>query len=161
VRVRPHTRNVGGANRAAKQVVTNFSLQVDNSPWMSFTFNDSHQQVAAVGQIKVHFVWREQLGQHIEAQSLEFSVGGEVNPTVLTVSQAPHQALNVDMWGVGRLGYTRVGGVLGTDGHLTSIEEPTLECRAISFKPDDLQQRTQPLVPEPADRGSTMRVSWE
>jgi hypothetical protein len=161
VRVRPHTRDVGGANRASKQVMTNFSLQLGNSSWMSFTVNDSLREVAVVGQLMVRFVWREQYGQHIEGQSFEFSVGGGDNASVLTVSQAAHQALNVDMWGLGRLGYSKLGGVLGTDGHLTSIEEPTLECRAVSSNPDDIQQRQQAGRPAPAEGASTLRVSWE
>jgi len=161
VRVRPHTRNVGGANRASKQEVTKFSLQLGNSSWMSFTFNDSHRQVAVVGQLTVRFVWREQYGQHIEAQSLEFSVSGGVQPVTFSISQAAHQALNIDMWGLSRLGYSRLGGVLGTDGHLTTIEEPSLECRLASSNPEHIEQRTQAGGLAPAERASTMRVSWE
>jgi len=160
VRVRPHTREAGGANRAAKQVVTNFSLQVGNSSWLSFTPNDSLRRVAVVGQLTVRFVWREQYGQHIEAESLEFSVGGGGHPVVLTISQAAHQALNLDMGGLGRLGHSRLGGVLGTEGHLTSMEEPTPACRSKSSNHDDIQQRQLAGMLAPAERASILKASW-
>jgi hypothetical protein len=174
VRIRPYTRNVGGSNWVGNKVMTNFSLQLGNSPWRSFMQKESLQVVAVVGQLTVRFVWREQYGQRMEAQSLEFLVGsGGHHPSlqessawkprlaVLTVSQASHQALNLDMRSMGRLGFSRMGGALGTEGHSKSIEEPSRECRAAapSSRPDD--NRRQKLKPAPPERASTLKASWE
>jgi hypothetical protein len=163
VRIRPHTRDVNGSNFAGSEVVTKFSLQLGNSSWMSFTRGDSLRQAALVGQLAVRFVWREQYGEHMEAQSLELSVGGVGHPAVLTISQASHQALNLDMWGMGRMGYSRMGGVLGTDGHSDSIEEPSFECRvAKSSSSRDVSQRQwQSDTPSLPEIASTLKVSWE
>jgi len=162
VRIRSHTRDVGGSNVAGSRALTNFSLQLGNSPWMSFAREDSGRQVAEVGHLAVRFVWREQYGQNLEAKSLEFTVGGRNHSARLTISQASHQALNLEMWGMGRLGYSRIGGMLGTDGHLDSIERPTLECRAAAPSSDhDVPQRQQPGTPRELETASTLKVSWE
>jgi hypothetical protein len=161
VHIRPYTRNVGGSNWAGNEVVTNFSLQLGDSPWRSFTRMESPRLVAVVGQLTIRFVWREQYGgQRMEAQSLEFLMGEMGNPAVLTISQASHQALNLDMWGMSRLGYSRMGGVLGTEGHSTPIEEPTRQCRAATpSNPDDTSKWGPRLAP--LERASTLRASWE
>jgi len=131
VRIRPYTRDVAGSNFAGAAARTNFSLQLGASPWRSFTREDSGRQLAVVGRVTVRFVWREEFGQRVEAQSLELSVVGEGGEAaLLSVLQAPHQSLNLDMWGLGRLGHSRVAGVLGTEGHPSAIEMPTDECRA-------------------------------
>ncbi|CAK0831355.1 unnamed protein product [Prorocentrum cordatum] len=141
--------------------MSNFSMQLGNSPWRSFTRKDSLRRVAVVGQLTARFVWREQYGQRMEAQSFELSLGGEGHYLMITVSQASHQALNLDMSGMRRLGYSRFGGVLGTEGHLPSIEEPTLECMASTGPFDaDISHRQQPIVALP-ERASTVRVSWD
>jgi len=163
VRIRSHTRDVGGSNVAGSRALTNFSLQLGDSPWMSFVREDSGQQVAEVGHLAVRFVWREQYGQNLEAKSLEFTVGGGRNQSArLTISQASHQALNLEMWGMGRLGYSRIGGMLGTDGHLDSIERPTLACRAAAPSSNhDVPQRQQPGTPRELETASTLKVSWD
>jgi hypothetical protein len=164
MRIRPYTRNTGGSNWVGSTAVSNFSLQLGNSSWRSFTHTDSLRQIAVVGQLTVAFVWREQYGQRMEAQSFELSVGGSGHSAVITVSQASHQALNLDMSGMSRLGYSRMGGVLGTEGHLASIEEPTLECMAATASSNsedsDFLHRQQPMLSLP-ERASTVRVSWD
>ncbi|CAK0902592.1 unnamed protein product [Prorocentrum cordatum] len=156
VRIRPYTRDVGGSNWAGSKVITNFSLQLGSSPWRSFTQKESLQVVAVVGQVTVRFVWSEQYGQRMEAQSLQFLVGQGAQPGVLTISQASHQALNLDMLGMGRLGCSRVGGALGTEGHSTALEEPSRECRAAGSV-DTRRQKRGAVQPE---RASTLRASW-
>lgn len=161
VRVQPYTRNVGGSNWVGNKVMTNFSLQLGSSPWRSFTRKDSHRQVAVAGRVTARFVWREQFGQRMEAQSLELSLSEGNNTAVITISQASHQALNLDMRSMGRLGFSRMGGALGTEGHSKSIEEPTRECRAAapSSRPDDnRRQKQKPARPE---RASILKASWE
>jgi len=88
-------------------------------------------------------------------------VGEGGNPAVLTVSQASHQALNLDMRGMGRMGYSRIGGILGTEGHLASIEEPTRECMAATSPsgPDGVTKR-QFTEQEPPEHASTLRAAW-
>jgi len=161
VRIRPHTRNVSGSNWVGGRAATNFSLQLGSSPWRSFTRHESRGLVAVVGRLSIRFVWREQYGQRLEAQSLELSVGEGGNPAVLTVSQASHQALNLDMRGMGRMGYSRIGGILGTEGHLASIEEPTRECMAATSPsgPDGVTKR-QFTEQEPPEHASTLRAAW-
>jgi hypothetical protein len=158
VRVRPHTRNVGGSNSMGDMVMTNFSYRLGNSAWRSFTHNDS---LHVVGQLGVRFVWREQYGQRVEAQSLEISVGEGRHSAVISISQASHQALNIDMWGMGRLGHSRMGGVLGTEGHLASIEKPTLECRAARAEAKAEEMKMRRVNPAPPELASTLKVSWE
>lgn len=161
VRVRPYTRNAGGSNWAGTATRTNFSLQLGDSPWRSFAHQDSLGQFAVVGRVGVRFVWREQYGQRMEAQSLEFSVGEGGQSALLTVSQASHQALNLDMWGLGRLGHARIAGVLGTEGHPASIEEPVHECRAAT--PSASPDATRRQMPRAArtERASILRASWQ
>jgi len=156
LRVQPYTRDVGGSNWVGNKVMTNFSLQLGSSPWRSFTRSDSNRQVAVVGRLVVSFVWREQFGQRMEAQSLELSLGEGNRTAKLTISQASHQALNLDMHGFGQLGYSRMGGVLGTEGHSLSIEEATSECKASTSHVSQRHLLGQP----PPERASTVRVSW-
>lgn len=168
VRIRPYTRDVAGSNFAGTAARTNFSVQLGDSPWRSFTRLDSNRQLAVVGRVAIRFVWREEFGQRVEAQSLELSVGGEGGePALLSVLQASHQALNLDMWGLGRLGHARVAGVLGTEGHPTSIEKPTYECLASTpFANPDSHMRLavppQAALAEALARSasSTLRASW-
>jgi len=156
VQVRPYTRNVGGSNWAGNQTLTNFSLRLGDGPWRSFARVESPRLAAVVGQLTVRFVWRERRGPRAEAQSLEFLLGEGGRPAVLTVSQASHQALDLEMEGVGRLGYSRMGGVLGTEGHSASIEEAARQCRAAAL-PAAGGRRP---APTPLERASTLRASW-
>jgi len=165
VRVRPYTRNAGGSNQAGTETVTEFSVQVGGSPWRSFSRGDAGAEIpeARVGLLRSRFVWREEFGQRVEAQSLELSVVGEGGEAaLLSVLQAPHQSLNLDMWGLGRLGHSRVAGVLGTEGHPSAIEMPTDECRAEAapHNPDAVSRhRLSRSVPSAASTLMAM-ASW-
>mmetsp|Transcript_61907 Transcript_61907/g.164601 ORF Transcript_61907/g.164601 Transcript_61907/m.164601 type:complete len:409 (-) Transcript_61907:203-1429(-) len=162
VRVRPHTRDVGGSNWAGTATRTNFSLQLGDSPWRSFTQQDPSGQLAVVGRVAVRFVRREQFGDRMEAQSLEFAVGGMgPEPARITVSQASHQALNLDVSGLERLGYARVAGVLGTEGHPASIEEPAPECAAAARSATQGATRRQTPQAARKERASTLSASWQ
>jgi len=162
VRVRPHTRDVGGSNWAGTATRTNFSLQLGESPWRSFTQQDPSGQLAVVGRVAVRFVRREQFGDRMEAQSLELAVGGMgPEPARITVSQASHQALNLDVSGLERLGYARVAGVLGTEGHPASIEEPAPECAAAARSATQGATRRQTPQAARKERASTLSASWQ
>jgi hypothetical protein len=160
VRVRPYTRNAGGSNQAGNETKSNFSLQVGNSSWRDFTRDDIGTEIAEarVGLLKARFVWREEFGQHVEAQSLELlvGVGREQRPVVLTLSQAPHQALNLEIENLGSLGRRRVGGALGTEGRNASLEQPSLGCLHATTPASADQRRGLPAAP-----ASYMSASWD
>lgn len=158
VRVRPYTRNSGGSNQAGNETKTNFSLQVGNSSWRDFSRDDSGTEIARVGLLKARFVWREESGHHVEAQSLELlvGVGREEQPVVLTLSQAPHQALNLEIGNLGILGRRRVGGALGTEGRNASLEQPSLGCLHATAPVSSDQRRGLPAAP-----ASYMSASWD
>jgi len=160
VRVRPYTRNAGGSNQAGTETVTEFSVQVGGSPWRSFSRGDAGAEIpeARVGLLRSRFVWREEFGERIEAQSLELRVGEGERSAIFTVSQAPHQALNIEIQRLGALGHRRVGGALGTEGRNASLEQPSLSCRRLSAASSG-----QRLLPSPSDATpvSSLRASWE
>jgi hypothetical protein len=151
VRVRPQTRNAGGSNQAGNETKTNFSLQVGNSSWRDFSREDMGSEIAEarVGFLRARFLWREEFGQRVEAQSLELRVGAgrEERPVVLTLSQAPHQALNLEIGSIGMLGRRRVGGALGTEGRNASLEQPSLSCLLATSAPSGDQRRGPPAAP--------------
>ncbi|CAK0812564.1 unnamed protein product [Prorocentrum cordatum] len=159
VRVRPHTRNAGGSNQAGSETVTNFSLQVGNSSWRDFSREGVGTEIAeaSVGLLRARFLWREEFGQRVEAQSLELRVGAdrEHRPVTLIISQAPHQALNLEVGSLGVLGLGRVGGVLGTEGRNRSLEQPSLGCLLAAGPPSGEQRRAPPAAP-----ASYMSASW-
>jgi len=162
VRIRPYTRDVAGSNFAGAAARTNFSLQLGESPWRSFTQQDPSGQLAVVGRVAVRFVRREQFGDRMEAQSLELAVGGMgPEPARITVSQASHQALNLDVSGLERLGYGRVAGVLGTEGHPASIEEPAPGCAAAARSASQGATRRQTPQAARKERASTLSASWQ
>ncbi|CAK0873846.1 unnamed protein product [Prorocentrum cordatum] len=164
VRVRPYTRNAGGSNQAGTETVTEFSVQVGGSPWRSFSRGDAGAEIpeARVGLLRSRFVWREEFGERIEAQSLELRVGEGERSAIFTVSQAPHQALNIEIQRLGALGHRRVGGALGTEGRNASLEQPSLSCRLATTPPSSAGARVFPgfgsgLAAAPA---SSMSAAW-
>jgi len=164
VRVRPYTRNAGGSNQAGNETVTDFSLQVGGSGWRGFSRGDAGALIpeASAGLLRSRFVWREEFGERVEAQSLELRVGEGERPAVFTISQAPHQALNIEIQRLGALGYRRVGGALGTEGRNSSLEQPSLSCRLATAPPAVSGARVFPgfgsgLAAAPA---SSMSAAW-
>jgi len=131
VQVRPYTRNAGGSNQAGNETRTNFSLKVGSSSWKDFGREGTGTEIAdaSVGLLSARFVWRKAFGQRVEAQGLELRVGKGERSAVLSISQAPHQALNLEVERLGVLGHLRIGGALGTEGRNALLEHPTLRCR--------------------------------
>jgi len=165
VRVRPHTRNACGSNQAGNETVTNFSLQVGGSGWRGFSRGVVGAEIpeASAGLLRSRFVWREAFGERVEAQSLELRVGEGERQAVFTISQAPHQALNIEIQRLGALGHRRVGGALGTEGRDTSLEQPSLSCRLATAPPAGARARASAgfgsgLAAAPA---SSMSAAWE
>lgn len=167
VRVRPHTRNAEGSNQAGNETKTNFSLQVGNSSWMDFSREEIGTNIpeASVGFLRARFVWREAFGRRVEAQGLELRLGEGERPVVLTISQAPHQALNLEVKRLGILGHRRVGGALGTEGHNVSLEQPSLSCRRVAA-PSSGQRRAVKggdfpgVDPRPAAAPASSMSAW-
>jgi len=164
VRVRPHTRNAGGSNQAGNETRTNLSLQVGSSGWRDWRRESVGADIAAarVGLLRARFLWREAFGRRLEAQALELRVGAGERPVVITVSQAPHQALNLEIGRLGLLGHQRIGGALGTEGRTASLEQPSLRCRRAASTPTGRvaagRGLSSGIAPAPA---SSMSASWE
>lgn len=140
VHIRPHTRNQAGSNQAGDQIRTNFSLQVSEQQvsqpqWRSFSREEagSHINEASTEQVDVRFLMREQFGNRLEGQALEFHMG-EAAEASIVVSQAAHQSLNIQLKHLSKLGVDRLGGVLGTEAHDKEIEEDTYECKVEEAK---------------------------
>jgi len=163
VRVRPHTRNADGSNQAGNETNTNFSLQVGNSSWMDFSPEDTGTDIpeASVGSLRARLVWREAFGRRVEAQSLELRLGEGERQAVLTISQAPHQALNLEVEHFGVLGHARVGGALGTEGRNVSLEQPSLRCRSAAAIAAPASGLRHAIRPDAAALASSMSASWE
>lgn len=173
VRIRPHTRNQVGSNQAGDQTRTNFSLQVSEQQvseprWRSFSREEagSHIDEASTEQVDARFLMREQFGERLEGQALEFRLGEAAQATIV-VSQAAHQALNIEMKHLSKLGEDRIGGLLGTEAHDKGIEEDTYQCKMeaaekqqhMRISDDDTSERMRRRMRE--GRGnSIMKVSW-
>jgi hypothetical protein len=165
VRVRPHTRNAAGSNQAGNETMTNFSLQVGNSSWKDFSqAEDVSIDIpdASVGVLRARFVRREEFGHRVEAQSVQLLVGKGERPVVFTITQAKHQALNLEIQHFGELGHRRIGGALGTEGRDASLEQPTLSCRRMKA-PRNQERHAVWDIPEaqaPAPL-SSISASWQ
>jgi len=165
VRIRPHTRNVAGSNQAGDQTRTNFSLQVSEQQvskqqWRSFSREEAGSLIseASTEQVVARFVMREEFGERLEGQALEFRMGEAAEATIL-ISQAAHQALNIDMRHISKLGQDRIGGLLGTEAHDKDIEEDTVECKAEAAKKHMVEKKAEELLSEMLG-SSRLKASW-
>jgi len=173
VRIRPHTRNVAGSNQAGDQTRTNFSLQVSEQQvsqprWRSFSFEEAGSIIseASTGQVGARFFMREEFGKRLEGQALEFRMGEAAGASVV-VSQAAHQALNIEMRHLSKLGADRMGGLLGTESHDREVEEDTYECKMevakrqpnMRISHDDVSEKMRRRVREGRE-SSVLKVSW-
>lgn len=161
LRVRPLARDKAGTNTAGTGTTSNFSLQVSGQQWRSFVRAEAGTVIieATTGRFRARFLWREQYGERAEGQALEFRLGEEAQATV-TISQASHQALNVDVARLGSLGEARLGGVLGTEGHDVAAEEESDECKASRYPGPAYERRWASWVHGDA-RSSALRASWD
>jgi len=165
VRIRPHTRNMAGSNQAGDQTRTHFSLQVSGQlvpqpRWRSFSFEEAGSIIseASTGQVGARFFMREEFGKRLEGQALEFRMGEAAEATIL-ISQAAHQALNIDMRHISKLGQDRIGGLLGTEAHDKDIEEDTVECKAEAAKKHMVEKKAEELLSEMLG-SSRLKASW-
>lgn len=138
VEVFAHTRNVAGWNGAGNATVRPFSMtthldasQMGNGTWEQFADVEAREDSTLAVSQKVSVVAKRQGGfRNLENQSLVILISGSGPPAVITVSQAFHQALNVDMTNMVGLGFPKMGGLLGTEGHASVLEEKTAACMA-------------------------------
>jgi len=166
--IRPHTRDHAGSNQAGSETRTNFSLQVSEQEvsqqqWRSFSREEagSHISEASTEQVKARFVMREEFGERLEGQALEFCMGEDSEATII-ISQAAHQALNIDMRHLHKLGEDRIGGLLGTEDHDKEIEEDTVECKdeaARKHQAERTSVRAEELI-SGRPGASRLRASW-
>lgn len=146
VHVRPLRRNKAGSNAAGTGTLWPFSLQVSRSGedpreggWLSFdtlradTMAGEGALEAANADLPDHFrilaYRQEQFGDLRESETFQFTIGSGQKQAAVTVMQASHQALNVELAGMGELGEARLGGLLGTERHDRALEIPTEQCR--------------------------------
>jgi len=157
--VRPLQRGSAGSNAAAGDEKWPLSLLVSEKgsragPWTSFeAFRAASKPDRSHGfpeTFKVVAFRDEAFGEMREGETFQFQVGPGPKweqKAKVNVAQASHQALNVALQQVKRLGATHIGGLLGTEAHEPSIERLTKECR--------LEKAAQATIPEQVSLFST------
>lgn len=134
IEVQPLKRNRAGSNGAGNATVRNFSVRVNHdSAWKSFgdVAALEGQSIPVSKKVTLTAKKREEYGRGSESQAFVVSVEGSGGaPAAITVSQASHQALNIDMAHMVGLGMTNLGGLLGTQRHDPQVEKRTDECNA-------------------------------
>lgn len=157
VHVRPLRRDKTGSNAAGTRTLWPFSLQVSaagetprEEEWLSFdalSASDARGELARQevhadlpGQFRILAHRQERLGNLKESEAFQFRFGAGREQATATVMQASHQALNVELAGMGRLGEARLGGLLGTEQHDRALEVPTEQCRMSKGRQDRFQE---------------------
>jgi len=132
VQVRPLKRNNAGSNTEGNSTVWPFSLQVSpEGSWKSLAdFTAESSSEALTGMVKITAEKIEEYGDLLEGQAFTFHIGQTDRPATITISQAAHQALNVEMANMQALGHQTLGGLLGTEKHSKGVEELTEACKA-------------------------------
>jgi len=132
VQVRPLKRNNAGSNRVGTSTVWPFSMQVSpEGSWKSLAdFTAESSSEALTGMVKITAEKIEEYGELLEGQAFTFHIGKTDRPATITISQAAHQALNVEMANMQALGHQTLGGLLGTEKHSKGVEELTEACKA-------------------------------
>merc|ERR1719436_1585738 len=116
---------------AAGSIGWPFSLQVSGGPWKSVAdFAAGNSSETLTGMVKIIAEKREEYGGLAEGQAFTFHIGKADPPATISISQAAHQGLNIEMANMQALGYRALGGLLGTEKHSKGVEELTEECRA-------------------------------
>jgi len=116
---------------AAGSIGWPFSLQVSGGPWKSVAdFAAGNSSETLTGMVKIIAEKREEYGGLAQGQAFTFHIGKADPPATISISQAAHQGLNIEMANMQALGYRALGGLLGTEKHSKGVEELTEECRA-------------------------------
>ncbi|CAK0830113.1 unnamed protein product [Prorocentrum cordatum] len=168
VDVVPLRRNADGPNGAGSGTLRPFSVRArarraaahaavdEYEPW-----GELHQGGRGLsGHVRLVPVWRQvyaDAGRPQEAQAFQFHVRGAGAGPVATleVAQAAHQALDFRATGLRSLGFERLGGLLGTQGHDPRVERVADPCRAFRARS---RQSWGGAVAEQS--GSSVTASW-
>jgi len=157
--VRPLQRGSAGSNAAAGEEKWPLSLLVSEKgshagPWRSFeAFRAASAGDRSHGfpeTFKIVAFRDEAFGEMREGETFQFQVGPGPKweqKAKVNVAQASHQALNVALQQVKRLGAIHVGGLLGTEAHNPGVERLTGECR--------LEKAAQATIPDRVSLFST------
>jgi hypothetical protein len=143
--VRPLQRGSAGSNAAAGEEKWPLSLLVSekgshewprDGAWTSFeAFRAASKPDRSHGfpeTFKIVAFRDEAFGEMREGETFQFQVGPGPKweqKAKINVAQASHQALNLALQQVKRLGAMHIGGLLGTEAHEPRIERLTQECR--------------------------------
>merc|ERR1719413_122212 len=132
VQVRPLKRNNAGSNTVGTSTVWPFSMQVSpEGSWKSLAdLTAESSSEALTDMVKITAEKIEEYGELSEGQAFTFHIGKTDRPATITISQAAHQALNVEMANMQALGYQTLGRLLGTEKHSKGVEELTEACKA-------------------------------
>jgi len=142
VSVQPLQRDVPGSNGAGSGTLHPFSLRVEGG---AHGATGDYQAWGSNGtilsdRIVVVPTWRQSYadsGLVKEAEAFRFKIRSDEmakEHTSVEVSQASHQALDIKVFNLQGLGFQQIGGLLGTEGHDTQIEQFTSACAALRGK---------------------------
>jgi len=147
VQVRPLKRDREGSNGAGSKTEWPFSVQTSpEGPWKSFAeLQGEGGVVALTDMVKITAEQKADLGDLLEAQTVSVSIGKKGKPASIVVSQAQHQALNMELVNMQALGNGAIGGLLGTEKHSKGVEQLTEACKEFKAaeKADEAVLRVQ------------------
>jgi len=131
VQVRPLKLNRAGSIGAGNRTEWPFSMQVSpEGPWKSLAeFEAEGGSEALTDMVKVTVEEREEFGKHLEGQAFSVHIGKTGKPASIVVSQAQHEALNMELVNMQALQQRTLGGLLGTEKHSKGVEELTEGCK--------------------------------
>merc|ERR1719476_942062 len=160
VQVRPLKRNYPGSNRAGNMTEWPFSMQVSpKASWRALAdFTSETSSETLTDMVTVTAVQRKDFGDLLEGQAFAFHIGKNGRPASIVISQASHQALNVELTNIQALGQRTLGGLLGTEKHSKEVERLTEECKA------DKASKKAMMIGVPGSRespgASELSASW-
>jgi hypothetical protein len=139
VTVRPLRRNMPGSNGAGDKLLRPFTLEVENRATGKIAVDQWGELAKGLsGRVRVKTVWRKSYAdakKMTEAEAFQFTIECEsphsTDCASVQVSQASHQALDVEVAGLQGLGFEQIGGLLGTESHDAQIEQFTPACATL------------------------------
>jgi len=160
VQVRPLKRDREGSNGAGSKTEWPFSVQTSpEGPWKSFAeLQGEGGVVALTDMVKITAEQKADLGDLLEAQTVSVSIGKKGKPASIVVSQAQHQALNMELVNMQALGNGAIGGLLGTEKHSKGVEELTEACK--EFKAAEKADAATLRREQSTSDASRLSASW-
>jgi len=122
---------VGDASDEQQQEAT--SGNPDKQQWRSWSEYAKDVNVTLSDRVTVLPTFRSHRGAVAtkDRRLFEFFIGPAADPSErmsVTIAQLSRPALDVQARHLGKLGATRIGGLLGTEAHDPELEEPSLNC---------------------------------